>query len=49
MTKALIVMDFINDIVHQDGKLSKKGYYNFIKENNVIVNLNKAINLFREN
>ena len=42
-------MDFINDIVHQDGKLSKKGYHNFIKENNVITNLNKAIDGFKEN
>ena len=26
---ALILIDFINDIVHQDGKLAKKGYHDF--------------------
>jgi len=31
---ALILIDFINDIVHEDGKLSKMGYYDFIVRNN---------------
>lgn len=41
--KALIVMDFINDLTHEEGKLGKKGHVDFIKENNTIENLNRAI------
>ncbi len=49
MGKALIIMDFINDIVHPEWKLSKKWYSKFIKENNTIKNINKQIKEFREN
>jgi nicotinamidase-related amidase len=46
--KALIVLDFINEIVHPDGKFNAKGYPNFIQQNNVIQNLNFAIKKARE-
>lgn len=47
--KALVNIDWINEIIDEEnGKLSKKGYSNFINENNVIENLNYAIKKFRE-
>lgn len=46
--KAIIVMDFINEIVHPEGKFSVKGYPKFIQENNVIKNLNVAIKKARD-
>lgn len=49
MKKALIMIDYINEIVHPEGKLSGKGYYNFIKENNVEENIKDALNDFRKN
>ncbi|PID84367.1 isochorismatase [Candidatus Gracilibacteria bacterium] len=49
MKKALIIIDFINDIVSKDGKLAGKGYASFIEENNVIENTNKKIEEFRKN
>lgn len=47
MTKILIVMDFINDIVHIDWKLSWKWYADFIQKNDTIKNINEAIGKFR--
>lgn len=49
MTKALLLIDFINEIVHTDGKLSKKGYSNFIEENNTFRNIQNLLMLAREN
>ena len=46
--KALLVIDFINEIVDEKGKLSSKGYASFIRENNTFVKLNEAIAKFRE-
>lgn len=43
---ALIVIDFINDIVHPDGKISSPA--NYIKENNTFAKVNKAIAFARE-
>jgi len=49
MKKALLVLDTINDIIHPDGKLSKKWYSDFAKANNSIANINQAISAFRNN
>ena len=49
MTTALILIDFINEIVHESGKLASKGYSNFVKNNNVFQNLSFAIKKAREN
>ncbi len=47
--KALIIIDYINEISHKDGKLAGKGYYNFIQENNIFENMNKKIKKAKEN
>ncbi len=49
MTKALILIDFINEIVHEDGKLASKGYSDFIKKNKVFENISFVIKKAREN
>ena len=49
MGKAIIVLDYIKDIASENGKLATKGYYNFIKENNVIVNLTKDLEHAKNN
>ena len=48
MNSALILVDFINEIVHEDWKLAKKGYSDYIKNNNVFQNLSYAIKNARE-
>lgn len=48
MSKLLLVIDFINEIVHKDGKF---GQYNapYCTEHNVLENANKAIKAARKN
>jgi nicotinamidase-related amidase len=41
--KALIVIDTINEMLDEKGKLSGKGYFQFSKNNNSIKNINSAI------
>jgi len=48
MKKALIIIDFINDIVHPDGKLSGKWYGVFVKKNSIVENTNAKIQEFRQ-
>lgn len=43
MNKALLIIDYINDISHEDGKLASKGYAKYIEENNIFENLSKVI------
>lgn len=45
--KALLVIDFINEIVDDKGRLSGKGYASFIREHNTFEKLNEAIGKFR--
>lgn len=45
--KALLVIDFINEIVDEKGKLSGKGYASFMHENSTFEKLNEAIAKFR--
>ena len=39
MEKAIIVLDYINDIASEEGKLAGKGYADYIKQNEVLKNL----------
>ncbi|MBS3168275.1 cysteine hydrolase [Candidatus Woesearchaeota archaeon] len=48
MTKILLLIDFINEIVHEDGKLAKRGYLEFIRKNNTFINLKKLIQKARD-
>ena len=48
MGKALIVMDYINEIVHQDGKLSGKGYSDFVVKYDTFSKVNSALTYARE-
>jgi len=48
MTKALIFIDFINEIVHENWKLAWKGYSDFIKKNNIFQNISFALQQARE-
>ncbi|MEO4206598.1 isochorismatase family cysteine hydrolase [Acinetobacter pittii] len=45
---ALIMLDYINDIVHPDGKYAKEGYYNQIISRSIIENASKALKKARE-
>jgi len=48
MKRALLVIDFINEIVDPNGKLAAKGYANFIAEHDTFSHLNAAIDTFRQ-
>lgn len=45
--KALVCIDFINDIVTEKGKLSGKGYLTFIEENNTLSKVKELQDKFR--
>jgi len=46
-TTALILLDFINEIVDDNGKFASKGYPAFIKAHDILSNVNTAINKAR--
>ena len=46
--KALLCMDFENDIVHPDGKVSGKGYAAYDADNNTVATLRTVQDKFRE-
>lgn len=41
--RALIIIDCINEMLHPDGKLSQKGYRNFLEQHQSITHINKVI------
>ncbi|QGP49938.1 Isochorismatase family protein YecD [Piscirickettsia salmonis] len=43
---AVLVIDFINDIVHSDGKIAKAAFY--IQQNNTLEKVNQVIHLGRD-
>jgi nicotinamidase-related amidase len=43
MATALLVLDYINDIIHPDGKLAGKGYAAFAEQHNTLLNVQQAI------
>ncbi len=49
MKKALIIIDFINDIISPEWKLAGKWYAKFALENNIISNTNEKIKEFKKN
>jgi len=46
--KALIIMDFINEIVHPDGKFKGKGYADFATRHDTLAKVNRAVAAARE-
>ena len=46
--KQLIIIDFINEIVHANGALSKKGYYDFCQKHKVLDTLQSTRSIFDE-
>lgn len=46
--KALIIMDYINELTHSKGKLKDRGYVDYIEKNNIFENINSAIKTARE-
>lgn len=47
MAKAVIICDFINEIINPEGKFKSKGYAEFAKQNNTLDNTAKAIDRAR--
>lgn len=45
---ALVLLDYINEIVHPDGKLSAKGYASFIKCHNIYETVQRTIDVAHE-
>ena len=48
MKKTIIICDFINEIIHEEGKFKGKGYADFAKRNNILANTAEAVRLARE-
>lgn len=48
MSKALILIDFINENVNSKGKMASKGYPDYCKKHNVLSNTQKLLEMFRE-
>ena len=47
MSRALILIDLINEFLHPDGKITPQGMGKFCEENSVIENTKKLIDYFR--
>lgn len=45
--RALLAMDFMNEIVHEDGKFAAQGYGDFVKRHDTVNKLNSLIGDFR--
>lgn len=48
MTRALILIDFINEFLHPDGKISPQGMGRFAAEQHTIENAKRLIDAFRQ-
>ena len=48
MPRALILIDFINEFLHPDGKITSQGMGRFCKEHGTLENAKKLIDYFRE-
>lgn len=46
--KALLVLDFVNEIIHEDGKFKGKGYAEFAKQHDTLAHVAQAITKARE-
>ena len=49
MPRALIIIDFVNEFLHPDGKITPQGMGKFCEEYGVIWNTKKLIGFFRKN
>ena len=49
MSRVLILIDFINEFLHPDGKITPQGMGKFCEENKTIENARKLIDAFRTN
>ena len=49
MSRALIIIDFIKEFLHPDGKVTPQGMGQFCSEYGIIENARKLIETFREN
>lgn len=49
MSRALIIIDFINEFLHRDGKITPQGMGKFCEDYGTIKNVKKLINVFRKN
>ncbi len=49
MAKAILVMDYMNELIHPEGKFKARGYPQFEKENNVLDKTKLAIEIARKN
>ncbi len=47
MSRALVLIDFINEIAHPNGKLAAKGYSTFVEQHDVVSKVNELIGKFR--
>jgi len=48
MPTALLLLDFVNELVHDDGKLAKRGYPVFIEKHNTFDNVSALIKTARD-
>ncbi|SIO96884.1 cysteine hydrolase family protein [Vibrio spartinae] len=48
MKCALLMLDFLNEIIHKDGKFGELGYADEAKEKNIIKNAERILNFSRE-
>lgn len=48
MSRALILIDFINEFLHPEGKVTPLGMGKFVTENRTIANVRKLIDVFRQ-
>jgi nicotinamidase-related amidase len=48
MKKAIIICDFINEIINNEGKFKVKGYAAFAEQNNILANTASALSKARE-
>lgn len=49
MSRALILIDFINEFLHPDGKVTPQGMEKFCEEQGTVANVSKLIKHFRQN
>lgn len=47
--KALIILDVINELVHEDGSVGKEGYFDEASKKNIVDNIAKVADFFRGN
>jgi nicotinamidase-related amidase len=49
MPRALVIIDFINEFIHPDGKISPQGMGAFCREHDTLKNVRTLVDIFRAN